>query len=590
MERRGADDVEMAMMRRWVAMGLLAIGLAGCMSAPTPPINEFNTGQAARNLSEGPPKPAVTKGVTSSSVVPDMVRIEPQKAVGYQDLPTSITQLYTSTPSPLSLADVIIQTIANNRGIKISGYTLRIAEYQVPVSKAMYDLTITGSAEYQKLENQTLATSGGKTESRQRSGALSLAQLVPSGATITAGYDALWNANQFFSTVGIPPVVQAGTQRGYTQDAIVGITQPLLSGFGPTVTNAPIVVAQLERVGAAADFQTGIESTITNSLTTYWLLIGAIETYKVRIINYAAALDLLRVNKAKFEAGVLARVDVVQAEAAMENRREQLIVARQDVRDLEDQIKRQIFLAKNEPQWPLQIQPTQAFAWRETNVDLDETLKVALAERPELRRAHSNIEQARVGERVARNRMLPQLDLFANGSVNGTDHSYGSSGSNMADGKYDSYTAGLSLSYPLQNRAARYGYAQAQVRTAQANEVFLDEGDQITLEVRRAVRNLRTARERIDVTAAAVRAEERKVQDERQRYEVGAATAFEILSFQEELANSQVLHLQAVVDYNLATIELERARGTLLKTYGIEVINPDLKPKTPPVRFPIGLE
>lgn len=584
-------------MRLWATLGLVAVGLAGCMSAPTPPANEFNSEKTAQILAEGPPKPVATSGIDSSKVVPDDVRIQPEKAVGYQDLPTSITQLYTTNPLQLGMAQVVTQTLANNRGLKISGYTLRLAEFQVPISKSIYDTLVSGSAQYQKNEIQSL--SGGKSESRSRSGALSLAQLVPTGATVTASYDAIWNANQYFNTVitGIDPVTNefrsttvAGTQHSYTQDLMLGVTQPLLRGFGPTVTNAPIVVAQLERVGAAADFQTGLESTLAGSLTTYWQLIGAIETYKVRIVSYAAALDLLRVNRAKYEAGVLAPVDVAQAEAAVENRREQLIVARQDVRDYEDQIKRQIFLGADAPQWPLQIQPTQKFAWRETNVDLDETLKVAQAERPELRRAHSNIEQAQVNERVARNRLLPQLDLFANASVNGTDHSYGSSGSNMLDGDYNSYAAGLSLSYPLQNRAARYGYAQARVLTAQANESFKDAGDQITLEVRRAVRNLRTARERIGVTAAQVRAEERKVQDERLRYEVGAATAFEILSFQEELANAQVLHLQAVVDYNLATIEIERARGTLLKTYGVEVMNPDLKPRTAPVRFPIGLD
>lgn len=584
------------MTSRLLVLSLVAIGLAGCMSTPRPPSNEFNSEKTANLLSEGPPKPAPTIGIDSSNVVPDQVRIEPEKAVGYQDLPTSITQLYTMKPVPLGMAQVVTQALANNRGLKISGYTLRIAEYQVPISKSIYDTLVAGSAQYQKAEIQTLGN--GKTEERTKTAALSLAQLVPTGATISASYDAMWNANQFFNTAitGLDPItnqpitsIVPGTRKSVTQDVLLGVTQPLLRNFGPTVTNAPIVVAQLERVGAAADFQAELERTISGSLSNYWLLIGAIETYKVRIISYAAALDLLRVNRAKFEAEVLARVDVVQAEAAVENRRERLIVARQDVRDLEDQLKRRIFLGEDKPQWLEQIQPTQPFAWRETKIDLDDTLRVALAERPELRRAQSNIEQARVNERVARNQMLPELNLFANGGLNGIDRGYNSSGSNMLDGEYNSYSAGLSLSYPLQNRFARYRYAQAQVRSAQAGESFNDLGDQITLEVRRAVRAVQTARERIDVTAAAVRAEERKVQDERARLEVGAATMFEILTFQEELANAQVLHLQAVVDYNIAAIELERARGTLLRTYGIEVISPDLKPRTPPVRFPIGL-
>ncbi|MCE5228961.1 TolC family protein [bacterium] len=566
------------------------------MTAPKPPSNKFNSEQTSKNLSEGLPKP--TEGIPTSKVVPDAVRIEPEKAVGYQDLPTSITQLYTEKPMQLGMADVVIDTLNNNRGIKISGYTLRIAEYDVPINKSIYDLLITAGGQVQKTDTQSL--SGGTSTERSNSASLSLAQLIPTGASISAGYMAFKDSFPFSTTIPVIPdvifagapldtVTRTGKLRSYTQNATIGITQPLLRGFGPTVTNAGIVVAQLERQGAAADFQTGLENTITNSLITYWQLIGAIEIYKVRIISYSAALDLLRVNTAKFEAGVLARVDVVQAEAAAEDRREQLIVARQDVRDLEDLLKRQIFLGKDAPQWPVQIQPTQAFAWRDMDIDLDSTIKLALSARAELRRARSNIDQSQVNERVARNAMLPDLSLFASGGVAGTDDGFDGAGSTMRDGDHNSYTAGIAFAYPLQNRAARYRYAQAQARTAQANESYSDETDQITLEVRRAVRNVRTARERIDVTAAAVRAQERKVQDERQRYEVGAATAFEILTFQEDLANSQAQHLQAVVDYNVATIQLERARGTLLKTFGVEVKDPNLKPTAPPVTFPIGL-
>ncbi|MEN6627735.1 MAG: TolC family protein [Candidatus Sumerlaeia bacterium] len=576
-------------MRSAIVAGLILMTLSGCLSSPKPPANQFKSEQTAKLLAEGPPKPAATAGISSSPVVPDPVRIEPEKAVGYQDLPTTITQLYTTDPLKLGMAEVVTQTLANNRGLKISGYTYRLAEFDVPISRSIYDLLISGSAQYSKDETQSL--SGGKTESRSRSATLSLAQLTPTGATISATYDALYNASNVFSRIsGVPDVTLTGTSRGYAQDALIGITQPLLRGFGPYVTNAGIMVAQLERQGAAADFQTQIEQTIASVLATYWQLIGDIEIYKINIISYAAALDLQRVNQAKYEAGVLARVEVVQAEASAEDRRAQLITARQNVRDTEDLLKRQLFLNGGTPLWPAQILPTQPFVWREIDLDLDKTISLALAERSEMRRANSNVEQAQVNERVARNSMLPDVSLFANAGVNGTDRHFDASGDNMRDGDYNSYTAGIGFSYPLQNRAARYRYAQAQTRSAQAKESFKDETDQITYEVRRAVRNLKTARERIDATASAVAAQERKLQDERQRYDVGAATAFEILTFQSDLANSQEQHLQAVVDYNVAAIQVERARGTLLKTFGVEVADPDLMPPNPPVRFPVGLK
>jgi hypothetical protein len=44
-----------------------------------------------------------------------------------------------------------------------------------------------------------------------------------------------------------------------------------------------------------------------------------------------------------------------------------------------------------------------------------------------------------------------------------------------------------------------------------------------------------------------------------------------------------------VVEYNRAAVRLERARGTLLNTYGILVENANLNPQLRPVVWPVGL-
>ena len=112
--------------------------------------------------------------------------------------------------------------------------------------------------------------------------------------------------------------------------------------------------------------------------------------------------------------------------------------------------------------------------------------------------------------------------------------------------------------------------------------------DQIALEVRQAVRALRTARQRITVTQSRVSSTQALLDSELIRYEVGISTAFQVLEFQEDLAEAQSQHLRAVVDYNQAAIGLERARGTLLQTYGIQVEDADLNPPADPVKFPVG--
>jgi outer membrane protein len=116
-----------------------------------------------------------------------------------------------------------------------------------------------------------------------------------------------------------------------------------------------------------------------------------------------------------------------------------------------------------------------------------------------------------------------------------------------------------------------------------------DEEDQITLEVRQAVRDLRTSRERISATESQVRSSEATLNAETKRLEVGISTSFEVLKFQEDLANAQSQHLRAVTDYNRAAVRLERSAGTLLNTFGVSVEGADLNPQAEPVLFPVGL-
>lgn len=571
------------------------LSCAGNAKVPLPALSTQST-----KLKESPPAPIPPADGQASSVTRDPVTIAPEKAVGYKNLPTSITQIFDTPPRPVSLYDVVAESVANNHLIKIQGYNLRVAEYQVPLNKGIYDLIFGAQAQYQRNEQQT-STAGfgslGVNSSRSLSGEISLQQLMPTGGTINLAYQAARVVNLIPNIIaGVDPVTKAPTFAvagqnvvDYSNQATFNITQPLLQGFGPSITNAQIRIAQLEQQGAAADFQTNIENQLSLALQTYWELIGAIETYKVQVISYSAALDLLRVNTAKFKAGTVAKTEVLQADAAAQARKVQVIQARLAVRDIEDQLKRLIFLQEGSPLWDVEIRPTQPIAWREMDADLNRCIEVALRERPEMRRAQSNINQTEVNRKVAKNMMLPQLNAVAQVQPNGFRDDFSESFDTMSDGKFVSYSAGLTFSFPIQNRTARYRFKQAVARQQQAEESEKDLEDSITLDVRQAVRDLKTAREQIAVTQAQIASAQATLDAELKRLEVGISTSFQVLQFQENVATAQDQHIRAVVGYNRAAIRLERARGTMLKTYWVTVEGTDLNPPAKPVFWPVGM-
>jgi outer membrane protein len=562
--------------------------LTGCFT--TPPYQPPQYRVEGSLYEESPPTPVVViesgTGAEPPGVIIDPVKIEPEKAIGYENLPESITRLFDDNPLDLSLVDMVIETFANNRDIRIESYNLRIAEYEIPVSKGIYDLLVRSGLRYDRIEEDGIdnntVTFDDSASARSRMADVSLTQLLPTGGSLTLAYGVV---REWIGSFLTPAEFKEHTHR-----SLLEYRQPLLRGLGPSITEAGIEIAQLEQRGSAADFQATIERTLADALKNYWELIGAIEEYKVRLISYSAACDLLRINTVKYDVGTVPLVDVLQAEAAAETRREELIRARQDVRDLEDQLKKRIFLQPDIPTWERQIRPSQPFAWREIEVALEKAVETAMAERSELRRADVNIGQGNVNLRVAKDDIKPSLDFVGSVDTNATNGDFDGGFQDHRTGRYTNWSLELDFSYPLQNRSARYRMRQAEMIVEQAREIRSEVVDRITLEVRLAMRALRTARERITVTGTTVRSEQEKLRSEQKRYEVGVSTAYQVLEFQEDLADAQSTHLSAVVDYNVALIELERATATILDSYGVELADADLEPAVEEPAFDVGLD
>jgi outer membrane protein TolC len=507
------------------------------------------------------------------------ISLDPAGVTGYENLPEAIKNLYDETPMPLTLVEVVSELLANSRDIKIQGYTLQIADSQIPINKSIYDLLIQASVGVSKDERQpgSVFASG---VTRDRNGSAQVSQLIPTGAIVSLIYEA--------SRQRVTPTIFTTINPTYTQDFRATITQPLLRGFGPFRTNADIHIAQLDRKAEAAEFEAQVQRQLERALTLYWDLVAAVESYDVQVISYTAAADLLRINTAKAEAGVMARTQVLQARASVEARRERVIRARQIVRNIEDSLKQLLFFQSGVPNWDLQLDPVQDLVWREIEVHADLLLSEAFEERPEIRAAARRLESADINVAKTGHDRLPQLDAVGSFGVSGVNGNNDDAFDTATDGDFQNWMIGLEFSYRLQNRQRRYLHQQALSQREQVNEILQQQIDNVTFEVRNALRELRTSRERIEISRSRVASEQANLDAERKRYDVGVSTSFEVLEFQEDLAAAQEAHILAIVDYNKAAIALERARGTLLQAYGIVFDRPALRPVDHPTLFPIG--
>ena len=510
---------------------------------------------------------------------PPRVRIEPSEVTGYENVPDDIKALYGPNPLEISIDDIVELTLRNNRQVKIQGYSMRISDHQISISKSIYDLLIQMTADASKQE-LVATTALQPALRRDRNTSFSLAQLLPTGGTFS--FNHTYNRLDqvfFFSTIN--PT--------FTQTASLTLRQPLLRGFGPRRTNADIHIAQLERKAAEGDFVSEVENQLRDALNLFWDLVASVRSYDVRVISYTAALDLLRINKAKLEAGIVPKTQVSQARARVEARREGVIRARQAVRDIEDSLKQLLFFQEGSPNWDLQLRPVHELSWDDHALDAHEILDEALGNRHEIAAAAKRRDQADIETFKAKSDIKPQLDVTGSAGALGVSGKNNDAFEQLKDTDIDSRSIALEFSYPLQNRQRRFQHKQAQDRREQAQQRYESIRDQVAFEVRTSLRGLNTARERIDITISRIESEEENLRAELKRYDVGVSTSFEVLEFQEDLAEAQDAHIQAVVDHNKAGINVEKAKGSLLASYGINLKSPSIRPADKPSFFPIGL-
>ena len=76
----------------------------------------------------------------------------------------------------------------------------------------------------------------------------------------------------------------------------------------------------------------------------------------------------------------------------------------------------------------------------------------------------------------------------------------------------------------------------------------------------------------IGVAKLAVEVNELKLRKEEERFRNQLSTSYFVLQFQNDLATARNQYNKTLIDYALAVVEFQRARGTLLKDLNITII------------------
>ncbi len=475
----------------------------------------------------------------------------------------------------ISLADAALRALQNNLDITISRQTKESRLSDIIIEQAKFDPTFSLNGQYNRIVNPLNRPVFGGTagvlqeitvfDQRNHSVTVDLTQNLLTGGNVDLNYSpqrSNINANVASGFLFNP---------AYTGGLALTLTQPLLRNAGVDLNKTFIKIAQNNATVEEHVFRDRVMTVLATVEQTYWELVFAYENLKVAQAALKAAEELLASNRAKAKAGVMSIVDVLQAEAAVASRVEQILVAEKAIRDQEDQLRRLLNPSEEELRQDVRLTPVDQPVTVLEPISLQEAIDVALERRPEIIQAGKNVETSELHIKFAKNQLLPTLSFQGTMGLAGLGNDYPDSVNKNFSGDFYNYGAGLVLSYPLGNRSAWSTYNKRQLEARNAQASLQSVRQQIIVGVREAVRRVQTDFKRIETTRSARIMAEKQLQAEQERLKVGLSTTRFVLDFQRDLATAQANELRAIVDYNKSLSNLARHKATTLDRYHIEL-------------------
>ncbi len=397
-----------------------------------------------------------------------------------------------------------------------------------------------------------------------------LTQLLPTGANLQVNLNTQYTILPGFSNAGGFYLINGSF---YAPTLTYSLTQPLLRGFGPTVTDEPILLAQNTSEVNRAQFELQAIAVSVQTIDQYWSLVNAREQLVVAQESLQLARDLSERNRIQVEVGTMAPLEIVQSDAAVAAREQDILTAQQAIGDTADALR----LSMNLPQgdlWKIEILPTTPAETAPLQIDLQDSIDTALANRVELHTEQLNVDRAKLVDKVAKNGLLPQLNLVTQWQQGAINSNYGPALDTTIRNDFPTISLGLQLQFPIQNRNARATKAIADLDVNRFNRELDQERRQVLMEVRKAVRGIETAEKVIVAAHASRNFQEKNLDAERKRYENGMSTSFQITQIQGQLATAKQQEVNAVVGYRTALAEYYRSIGKLMPELGVRMIDP----------------
>jgi len=464
----------------------------------------------------------------------------------------------------LTLAEAIRLALLNSLDVRVVSFQPAISREDMVQAAAAFDYVAFGSFQHVIQDEATVSAlvSG---ESHVTEAELGVRKTTVTGAELSAAWELVRtsDANQFIAL-----------NRRHESVFTLSVTQPLLRNAWPDYNLAALRVARLGYRTSISEFRQQVEAVVSQVQGLYWALVRARRDCAIQEELLAKTIETRdRVRKRrKIDA---TRVEVKQAEAAVQTRRARLLRARKAIGDAQDELARVLADERLGLLRRYALVPTTAPVATRVRVDAGDQLLDALRFSPVMEQARLAIRTADINVRLAENETLPVLNFTAAVAYQGLRGNGEDAVAQMAGHDHISYVLGGTFEYPIGNRAARSALRQRKFERLQAIASMQNAADQLAVDVNEAVREIETAFAEVEANRAAVAAAKAELEALEDTEKIRGRLSPEFLQVklgaQELLAAVAGEEVRALVDYNRALARLAEVTGTILHQQNIKL-------------------
>jgi len=487
----------------------------------------------------------------------------------------------SSTSLRLTLDEAVRRAVENNPDLAIVRLGTEVEAARVGESRGafapVFSTTVGRSSNVTPPSNFLLGDQGVDVDDSFWS--TGVRQRLPfGGGTWSASWDsARTTTNNPISS--FDPSLQAGFQ--------IAVSQPLLKDRGVDAARYQYSIARRNEQSSDLRFRESAVQTTAAVKQAYWTLKATRANVTVQERSLELAEELARQTKIRVDAGQIPPLDLVQAEAEVAQRRENLIRARTGDEDAEDRLRRLIIDPADASFWAVRLEPIEEPTQRDAFPDVDAAIAKASGGRLDVARASLELENAKATTAFLDNQRLPDVRLetsyggaglggsqfvrsggFPGAVVGSRTRSFSDALGQAFGPDYPRWSVGLTVSKSFGRTYEDASRARADVERRQAAQRISSLQLQAAETIRQAGRQIRSTAERIDAARAGATLAQQRLDAEQRRYGAGLSTTFLVTQAQRDLLQAQVNLLQTTLDYESAVVNFEAVQQAPAGTSG----------------------